>query len=104
MINLKNKFIIVIAVIFLASCKTKEAFEIKEYNLNNESNALNVVTVNPKNIVHECIFLNAEAENKWRHQYKMYILNDQKEVMPVMYSLNQTESICNEHLKKLKKF
>lgn len=56
MINLKNKFIIIIAVIFLASCKTKEAFEIKVYNLNNESNALNVVTVNPKNIVHESIF------------------------------------------------
>jgi len=103
MINLRNKFISIITVLFLVSCKTKDVFEIKVYSLNNESNALNVVTVSPKNIIHECIFLNAEAENKWRHQYMMYILNDQKEVIPVMYAIHQEKSVCNEHLKKVEK-
>jgi len=103
MISLRNKFTSIITLLFLVSCKTKDAFEIKVYNLNNEPNALNLVTVNPKNIVHECIFLNAEAENKWRYQYMMYILNDQKEVIPVMYAIHQEKSVCNEHLKKVEK-
>lgn len=48
-------------------------------------------------------FFNAEAENKWRHQYLMYILNDKSEVLEIMQSTNQDKDSCYSQIQKIEK-
>ena len=50
-----------------------------------------------------CFFLNAEEENRWRHQYVMYLLNNQKEVVEVLHLVNQDKSGCLSQLKEVSK-
>lgn len=64
---------------------------------------LNTVTVSADHIQQKCIFLNAEAENKWRHQYMMYILDDKNEVIPIVHIVNQDKATCEDQIKKIKK-
>lgn len=101
--NLKNRFYTFIFIFFLGGCKTNAAFEINSFDTKTGSNELHILSVNSNHVKQECIFLNAEAENKWRHQYMMYILNKDNEVIPVMYSIHQEKSVCLEHLKKVEK-
>lgn len=100
---LKSKILTSVFIVLLFSCKSKDVFEIKSYHTKNYHNELHTLTVSYTHIKQECLFLNAEAENKWRHQYMMYILNNNNEVIPVMYSIHQEKSVCLEHLKKVEK-
>lgn len=101
--NLKNKIYVFIFIFSLSGCKTKDVFEIKSFDSRTGSGELHILTVKSDHVKQECIFLNAEDENKWRHQYMMYILNSNNEVIPVMYSVHQEKSVCLEHLKKVEK-
>lgn len=54
-------------------------------------------------IQQKCLFLDAEAENQWRHQYFMYVLNDKNEVLEIMQSTNQDKDSCQIQLNKIEK-
>ncbi|MBC7420990.1 MAG: hypothetical protein H7328_09710 [Bdellovibrio sp.] len=101
--NLKNRILTLVFIFLLFSCKSKDVFEINSFDTQSYRNELHTLTVPSSHIRQECLFLNAEAENKWRHQYMMYILNNDNEVIPVMYSINQEKSVCLEHLNKVEK-
>ena len=103
MTYLKSKIFASTFITLVFSCTSKGVFEMNSFDTKNYSNELHTLTVSSYNIKHECLFLDAEAENKWRHQYMMYILNNNKEVIPVMYSIHQEKSVCLEHLKKVEK-
>ena len=83
--------------------KMKTVFEINSFDTKTSADNLHVLTVTSTHVRQECIFLNAEAENKWRHQYIMYILNGSGEVIPVMSSIHQEKSVCMEQLSKIEK-
>lgn len=83
----------------LSACQTRKVFGMKT----DTKKELNVITVDANRIVHECYFLNAEKENKWRHQYFLNILDNKNEVISVMYPINQDIDTCKEHLKKVEK-
>lgn len=101
MANSKNSIYSFFVIFFLFSCKTKNVFEINSFDTKTSASNLHILTVTSNHVKQECIFLNAEAENKWRHQYVMYILNNNDEVIPVMYYIHQEKSVCLEHLKKI---
>ena len=85
------------------SCITRSVFEIDSFEKYEGEDDLHIITVDSDRIKQECVFLDAEAENKWRHQYMMYVLNSKLEVIPIIYSLHQEKSVCLAHLKKVEK-
>lgn len=82
-----------------SSCQTHRPFEIKSY----VKEELNVVNVSSDRVTQECYFVNAEKENKWRHQYFLYILNNDNEVVAAMHPINQDDDQCRIQKTKIEK-
>lgn len=101
--NLKSKLFLFAFFLLITDCVSQNKFEIKKLPTNPDYEDLHIVKTQPDRIIQECLFLDAEAENKWRHQYSMYILNDKNEVIPVMYSIHLEKSVCLEHSKEVEK-
>lgn len=80
----------------------RQPFEVNSFDSKHYPKELHILSVDSNRVKHECLFLNAEAENRWRNQYMMYVLGDNS-VIPVMYFINQEKSVCLEHLKKVEK-
>lgn len=100
--NLKNNLFVLLTFTFLG-CATQKNFRINSFPSTDGYDDFHAITVNSNRIIQKCLFLDAEDENKWRHQYIMYVLNDNDEVIPIMYSIHQEKSICLAHLKKIEK-
>jgi hypothetical protein len=102
--NLKNRVIFALTLLLVA-CQSAPVYEIKTIPspLKSKLDDQQVIVVKTNRIHQECLFYNAEAENNWRHQYFMYILNDKNEVLPIMHAINQEDSICKEQLGKIQK-
>lgn len=98
--NLKrNKSSLLIVLIFVYGCQSTATFKIKTF----EQEELHVVEIDSNRITQECYFMNAEKENKWRHQYILNLLNDKNEVIPVYNPTNQGIDECMAHFKKVEK-
>ena len=85
------------------SCATKKSFEITSFPNQESFEDFHIIKVNSDQIKQGCAFLDAEDENKWRHQYAMYILNDQKEVIEVLHSIHQAKSVCLSQTQEVSK-
>ncbi len=101
--NLKSKSFLTAFILLVTNCVSQKKFEIKKILTNPTYDDLHIVKIQPDRIIQECLFLDAEAENKWRHQYSMFILNDNHEVIPITYSIHLEKSVCLEHAKKVDK-
>lgn len=101
MLNLKNSLLL--TTFLYLSCVTRAPFEISSSLNQKTSEDFHVVKVSANHIRQECVFLDAEDENKWRHQYMMYILNDQNEVIEVLHSINQAKSVCKSQMNEVSK-
>lgn len=86
-------------ITFFCGCQSARNFEIRTL----EKEELHIVEIDSARITQECYFLNAEAENVWRHQYILYMLNEKNEVIPVYNPTNQDKSQCLKQFKKIKK-
>lgn len=102
---LRNSSLFILLFWLSASCAllNVKIFSLDSYPSTTGGDTHQVITVSPDHIQQKCIFLNAEAENSWRHQYFMYILNDKDEVIPIMHSLNQDKTTCESQIKKIEK-
>lgn len=102
--NLKNKLFLILPF-FLTACRSTPVFDIKTFPASPKTKLddHHLIRIKSNRIQQECLFLNAEAENKWRHQYFMYVLTDKNEVLPIMHAINQEGSVCKEQLKKIQK-
>lgn len=100
----KNNYFIFF-FLFILGCQSASVFNLKTVSdgENNRAYDQHIIYVKSNRVQQECLFYDAEAENKWRHQYLMYILNDKNEVLPIMYAINQEGGICKEQLKKIQK-
>lgn len=105
MANLRNSTLFILLFWLSTSCTLLSAqkYSINTYPSATGGDTQQVITVSSDHIQQKCIFLNAEAENSWRHQYFMYILNDKDEVIPVMHNLNQDKTTCEAQIKKIEK-
>ncbi len=103
--NLKSDLLIIVFLFILSACQTGKVFEIETFPASPKSNQedLQVIRVKSDRVQQECLFYNAEGENKWRHQYSMYILNDKNEALEIMQSTNQDKETCQKQLKKIEK-
>ena len=101
-ISAKKSFLIAFFLL-ITDCVSQKKFAIEKVLTNPTYDDLHIIKTQPDRIIQECLFLDAEAENKWRHQYSMYILNDKNEVIPVTYSIHLEKSVCLEHSKKVEK-
>lgn len=99
--NLKNKLLFILFLNF--SCASKQSFIIKSFHTETSSEELHTVKVNSSRIQQKCSFLNAEDENKWRHQYTMYILNDQNEIIEILHPIHQDKNSCLSQIKEISK-
>lgn len=96
--SLKNRLLL-IYLIALAGCQSNKAFDIQSF----KNDELHIVKIYTERIKHECYFVNAEKENKWRHQYFLYMLSNKNKVITVMFPTNQGKPECMDHLKKVER-
>jgi hypothetical protein len=101
MLHLKSSSILLSMCLFTAGCQSTPVFNIETFHT--KVNDLHVIQVRADRIQQKCLFLNAEAENSWRHQYFMYILNDKNEVLEIMESTNQDRDTCHSQAQKIDK-
>jgi hypothetical protein len=87
--------------LFITGCQSASIFSIDTFHT--EVDDLHVIQVRSDRIRQKCLFLNAEAENSWRHQYFMYALNDKNEVFEIMQSTNQDKDTCYSQAQKIEK-
>lgn len=103
--SLKSKVFLLFLFLLIFGCQSTVSFYLKTIPSidQNKVNDLHVIEAGSNRIVHQCLFLNAEAENNWRHQYFMYILNDKNEVIEIMQPTNQDKDSCYVQLNKIEK-
>ena len=99
--HLKNNSILLSLCLFMGGCQSTPFFNINTFHT--DSDDFHVIQVYSNRIRQKCLFLNAEAENNWRHQYLMYILNDKNEVLEIMGSTNQDKDTCYSQVQKIDK-
>lgn len=98
--NLKNNLLLL--CIFIHGCQsTTPNFNLKTFH--SKADDLHVIEVNSDRIRQKCLFFNAEAENNWRHQYLMYVLNDKNEALEIMQPTNQDKDTCYNQIREIKK-
>jgi len=98
---LKNNLFILLFFQIFSGCQTSRDFKIQ--SVPNEPNDLHVIQVKSSRIYQKCLFLNAEDESNWRHQYYIYILSDKKEIYEIRQPHHQDRETCNSQLKKIEK-
>ena len=97
--NLKNSTIVLSLCLFITGCKSAPVFNIETFHT--KADDLHVIQVRSNRVQQKCLFLNAEAENNWRHQYFMYVLNDKNEVLEIMGSTNQDRDTCHSQAQNI---
>jgi hypothetical protein len=94
-----NNSILLVFIALFCGCQSTQSFKITTF----EKEELHIVEIDSNRIIQECYFMNAEKENNWRHQYILYLLNENNEVIPVYNPTNQDRTYCLAHLKKVEK-
>lgn len=97
--------LLLILLIFAVGCQSTRVFEVQTFSAPPETNLddRHMIRIQANRVRQECLFLNAEAGNKWRHQYFMYLLTGKNDVLPVMFAINQEGSVCQKQLKRIQK-
>jgi len=102
---LKNNYFFAILFSLASACQSTQTFDLQTFPADQGSNLddLHIVSVDSNRIQQKCLFFNAEAENKWRHQYLMYVLNSRGEVFEIIHPFNQDEASCQSQVRKIEK-
>lgn len=99
MLNLKSSLLLL--CIFICACQSTRTFSLKTFHTSIDE--LHVVEVSSDRVQQECLFLNAETENNWRHQYLLHILDGKNEVLEIMHPINQDKESCQKQLQAVEK-
>jgi hypothetical protein len=97
--NLRSK--LVLSSLFICACQSTNHFNLVTFHTGDGD--LHVIEVKSNRVRQECLFLNAEAENIWRHQYLMYVLNDKNEILEIMQPTHQDKDSCNTRAREIEK-
>lgn len=96
MINLKNSFTAALICIFNFGCHSTGNYKIQTVHI--KSLEFQVIKVSSNRISQRCLFLDAEAENNWRHQYLLFVLNDKNEALEIAHAHNTDIESCKKHI------
>lgn len=99
--HLKSSLTAISLYLFIAGCQSTPIFNIETFHT--KANDLHVIQVQSSRVQQKCLFFIAEAENNWRHQYFMYVLNDKNEVLEIMQPTNQDKDSCYSQVQKIDK-
>lgn len=99
--NLKNNFWLLFVISLISACQSQPTFRIESFRDSNEE--LDIIRVSSQRVKQKCLFLNAEGDNNWRHQYLMYLLNEKNEVMEIMASTHMDSESCHVQLNMIEK-
>lgn len=99
--NLKNNFSLLFLVLLISACQSQPTFRIESFRYPNEE--LHIVRINADRVQQKCLYMNAEGDNNWRHQYFMYVLNEKSEVMEIMASIHMDGESCHTQLAAIDK-
>lgn len=102
--NLKTKLLFLLIYFCLFGCQSVKTFNIKGIEESDQKKSpidLHAIYVNSNRVRQTCLFFDAEGDNKWRHQYYMYVLNDRNEVLEIMESTNQDKESCYNQMYKI---
>lgn len=103
--NSKSNLLLLSLYFFISACQSTGAFNLKTFSGVDQDKAhdLHVIHVNSERVRQKCLFLNAEAENNWRHQYFMHILNDKNDVLEIMQPTHLDKDSCYSQVHKIEK-
>lgn len=101
--KIKTRITLVGFILLSIGCNTSPKYNLKTYSETDKYFDLNVITLDSRRIIHECMDFEAKAENSWRHHYYMYFLDNENNVFKAQYPTDQDIDSCTEHLKKIEK-
>lgn len=101
--NLKSKLFYSYLIFLIVGCQTVQTFDIQTFHDKDATGDLHVISVKSDRVKQKCLFFNAEAENNWRHQYLMYLLNDKNEVLEIMQPTHQDRESCYSQINKVER-
>lgn len=102
---LKSNLLLLTLCLYISACLSTKVFNLNTFPADKQSKLkdLHVIQVNSDRVRQKCLFFNAEAENNWRHQYFMYVLNDKNEVLEIMQPTNQDKESCESQVRTIEK-
>lgn len=102
---LRNDLLLLSLCFEVVACQSTAGFNLKTFNegKNKYADDLHVIEVASNRIQQKCLFYDAEAENNWRHQNFMYLLNDEGETLELMHPFEQDYEYCQLYLRKIEK-
>jgi hypothetical protein len=99
--NLKNSLFLFFFSSLISACQSTKAFRLETFpDLKGE---LHIIQTNSDRVQQKCLFMNAEGDNNWRHQYFMYVLSDKSEVLEVMESTHTDGDSCSSQFHAVEK-
>lgn len=105
MLNLKSNSFLLFFCLVISACQSTDTFNLKTFPgvKQDKTHDLHVIQVNSDRVRQKCLFLNAEAENNWRHQYFVYILDDKNEVLEIMQPTHLDKDSCHSQFHEIEK-
>jgi len=99
MLNLKNRMAFILPCILSLGCQSR--YKIETYHI--EDQEFHVIQIPVNRVKQQCLFLNAEDEGKWRHQYLMLVLNANNDTMEITDPLNMDIESCKKQILEIEK-
>jgi len=99
--NLKNSLFLFLFGTLVSACQTTGVFRFETFP--DQKGDLHIIHTNSDRIQQRCLFLDAEGDNNWRHQYFMYVLSDKSEVFEIMKSTHTDEDFCRSQVRAIEK-
>jgi len=99
MLNLRSNLLLI--CLLICACQSTNHFKLKTFHTSGDD--LHVIEVKSDRVRQECLFFNAEAENNWRYQYLMYVLNDKNEMLEIMQPTHQDKDSCYSQVREIEK-
>ncbi len=98
---LKNSLFLFLFGSLTSACQSTSAFRLETFH--DRSGDLHIIHTNSERVQQKCLFLNAEEENSWRHQYFMYVLGNENEVLEIMKSTHTDGDFCHAQVRAIEK-
>lgn len=99
--NLKNSFFLLFLSSLISSCQSTKAFRLETFP--DPKGDLHIIQANSDRVQQKCLFMTAEGDNSWRHQYLMYVLNNKHEVLEIMESTHIDGDSCRFQFRAVEK-
>jgi len=99
--KLKISFFLFFFSSLSSACQSTKAFHFETFA--DPKGDLHIIQANSDRVQQKCLFLNAEGDNKWRHQYFMYVLSDKQEVLEIMESTHLDVDSCSSQFRAVER-